>query len=272
MDKLETFFLEMPPAMKLVWIFICLSTFWIAENIAPLIQFKYQKWSHAKTNLIFLLFTIIINGLIGVLFLKISDWQVNNNFGLFYHINLPKWVVLLLSIMLLDLIAQYCMHVLLHKIKFMWKFHLVHHSDIHLDATSGTRHHPGDFLMRELASGLTLFIFGFPLAYYLCYRILSIFFTYFTHANISLPLGIDKVLSYIFITPNIHKFHHHFERPWTDTNFGNIFSIWDRVFGTLVYDDPHKIKYGVDVLDDSTAGDLGYQLKIPFNRSIKTDY
>ena len=79
-------------------------------------------------------------------------------------------------------------------------------------------------------------------------------------------------MSYILITPNMHKFHHHFERPWTDSNFGNIFSFWDRIFGTLVYDDPHKVKYGLDVLDGSLDENIGYQLQIPIDKSIKTDY
>jgi sterol desaturase/sphingolipid hydroxylase (fatty acid hydroxylase superfamily) len=69
----------------------------------------------------------------------------------------------------------------------------------------------------------------------------------------------------------VHKFHHHFERPWTDTNFGNIFSIWDRIFGTFVYDDTKKIQYGVDVTDPLRDEDLRYQLGLPLNKSIKTD-
>ena len=63
----------------------------------------------------------------------------------------------------------------------------------------------------------------------------------------------------------------HFERPWTDTNYGNIFSIWDRIFGTLVYEKPTDVRYGLDVLDDLTDENLLYQLKIPFDSSIKTD-
>jgi sterol desaturase/sphingolipid hydroxylase (fatty acid hydroxylase superfamily) len=69
----------------------------------------------------------------------------------------------------------------------------------------------------------------------------------------------------------MHKFHHHFERPWTDTNYGNIFSIWDRAFGTFVYDDPRKVVYGLDVLDDSKDESLAYQFKVPFNKEIETD-
>ena len=93
-----------------------------------------------------------------------------------------------------------------------------------------------------------------------------------THANISLPLWLDKTISFVFVSPNMHKFHHHFERPWTDSNYGNIFSVWDRLFGTFVYGRPNEIKYGLDVLDDSKDQDLAYQLKLPVNREIKTDY
>ena len=87
-----------------------------------------------------------------------------------------------------------------------------------------------------------------------------------------MPPALDRVLSFLIVTPNMHKFHHHFERPWTDTNFGNIFSLWDRIFQTFVYDDPQKIKYGLDVLGDEHADDLIYQLKVPFDNSVKTDY
>ena len=153
----------------------------------------------------------------------------------------------------------------------MWRFHMVHHSDTHVDATTGTRHHPGDYFMREVFGLVAIIILGAPLAFYVFYKICTILFTYFSHANISLPRGLDKALSLLFITPDMHKFHHHFERPWTDTNYGNIFSIWDRAFGTFVYDDPRKVVYGLDVLDDSKDESFAYQFKVPFNKEIETD-
>ena len=69
----------------------------------------------------------------------------------------------------------------------------------------------------------------------------------------------------------MHKFHHHFERPWTDTNFGNIFSFWDRLFGTLVYDDPKDVSYGLDVLPADKDQNILYQLSVPFRKDVKTD-
>ena len=77
------------------------------------------------------------------------------------------------------------------------------------------------------------------------YAFCSIFFTYWTHANIALPLWLEKSLALVLVTPNMHKFHHHFKRPWTDSNFGNIFSFWDRIFGTYIDErDDLKPVYG----------------------------
>ena len=119
------------------------------------------------------------------------------------------------------------------------------------------------YVIRELFSTATVVVFGIPLAFYVFYRIATIFFTYFTHANINVPAWIDRPLSWVFVTPNMHKFHHHMELPWTDTNFGNVFSFWDRLMGTMVNGDPRQVRYGVDTLEGSPAESIVYQLKVP---------
>jgi len=272
MEAFISFFETMPSWQKLLWIFICLSFSWILEAGIPLIRMEYEKLKHAGVNLIFLATSLTINVLFGLMTVGVFAWCAGQGFGLLNWVYLPLWVELLIAVMLLDFIAQYVAHVSLHKVSFMWKFHMVHHSDTHVDATTGTRHHPGDYVFREIFALLAIVIGGIPFAYYIFYRILTVFFTYFSHANYALPGGMDKFLSILFITPNMHKFHHHFERPWTDTNYGNIFSLWDRAFGTMVYDDPSKVIYGLDVLDDSLNQDVAYQFKVPFDKSIKTDY
>ena len=272
MQEFLQFFESLSSIQKLIWIVICLSISWLLETGFPLVSFNYNKWRHAGINLIFLGTSMFLNILFGLATVSIFLWLEDHNFGLLNQLKLPIWCELVIAIMLLDLIAQYIAHRMLHKIKWMWKLHMVHHSDTHVDATTGTRHHPGDYIIRELFALIAIFISGMPVAFYLIYRILSIFFTYFTHANWNIPTGIDKALSYIFVSPNMHKFHHHFERPWTDTNFGNIFSLWDRALGTFIYDDPRKIKYGLDVLDPDTDEDVIYQFTLPFDSSIKTDY
>lgn len=272
MENFLTFFENLTSLQKFSWIFIVLSICWVLEAVFPLIKMDYKKLKHIGINLIFLSTTMAINIIFSIVTVGVFLWISTNQFGLLHLINLPIWVELIIGIMILDLVAQYLVHYLLHRVKWMWKLHMVHHSDTHVDATTGTRHHPGDYFMREIFALIAVLIAGLPFAFYMVYRITTIFMTYMTHANMRLPRWLDKTLSLVFITPDMHKFHHHFERPWTDTNFGNIFSFWDRIFGTFVYDDPKKIKYGLDVLEGTNDEDVVFQFKVPFDKSVKTDY
>jgi len=272
MDNFITFFETLPNSYKFIWIFICLMLFSVLEGGIPLAKMDYKRWRHAGQNLIFLATSMLVNVLFGLAIAGVFVWTAHSSFGLLYLVDWPVWAELLIAVLLLDCFAQYVSHYFLHKISWMWRFHMVHHSDTKVDATTGTRHHPGDYLIRELYSLGVILLTGMPVSFYIFYRIATVFFTYWTHANIRMPLWLDKPLSFVFVTPNMHKFHHHFERPWTDTNFGNIFSFWDRIFGTMTYDDPSKVHYGLDVLDDATADDVAYQFKLPFNKDIETDY
>ncbi|MFC7356184.1 sterol desaturase family protein [Jejudonia soesokkakensis] len=268
MEAFLNFFETMPIWMKAGWVFFVLAIFWILEGYYSLVILNYKKWKHAKVNLILLLFVMVINALFGIVTVGVFNWLSDSKFGLLHQFVAPVWVELILSILVLDLIAQYGVHYLLHKVPAMWRLHLVHHSDKNVDATTGTRHHPFDFIIRETFALIAVILMGMPIAFYLFYRILSVAFTYFTHANIKMPLALDKGLSWIIVTPNMHKFHHHFELPWTDCNYGNMFSIWDRLFGTFVYGDPSKIVYGVDIADHTNDESLAVQLGIPFNRTV----
>ncbi|MFM9908466.1 MAG: sterol desaturase family protein [Chitinophagaceae bacterium] len=272
MEKLLQFFEHIQTWQLLIWVATWITIFGLLENSIPVFSFKYRRFKHAGVNLSFFLSTALINLLIGFLTAGIYVFMRNHEIGLIYWLHWPLWAELLISLLLLDFFGMYCSHYMLHKFKWLWKFHMVHHSDTHVDVTTGTRHHPGDWIIRELFALLAIFITGAPIAFYFFFRFCNVVFTYFTHANIQLPVWLEKPLSWIFITPNVHKFHHHFERPWTDTNFGNIFSIWDRLFGTFVYDDVHKIRYGLDVLDNKPDEDIAFQFKLPFNKNIKTDY
>jgi sterol desaturase/sphingolipid hydroxylase (fatty acid hydroxylase superfamily) len=269
METFLSFFETMPIWMKAGWVFFVLAIFWLLEGYYSLIVLNYKKWKHAKVNLFLLLFVMIINAIFGIVTVGVFDWLSDSQFGLLYLFVAPTWIELILSILVLDLIAQYGVHFLLHKIPLMWRLHLVHHSDKKVDATTGTRHHPFDFIIRETFALIAVIIMGMPIAFYFFYRILSVAFTYFTHANIKMPLALDKGLSWIIVTPNMHKFHHHNELPWTDKNYGNMFSIWDRLFGTFVYGDLSKIVYGIDIADHTDDESLAVQLGIPFNKSVK---
>ncbi|MFT5102899.1 MAG: sterol desaturase/sphingolipid hydroxylase (fatty acid hydroxylase superfamily) [Candidatus Latescibacterota bacterium] len=270
MQEFLDFFETMPIWMKAGWVFATLALFWILEGYYQLFNLKYKKWKHAKVNLVLLLFVMVINAVFGIATAGVFTWGETSQYGLLHYFEAPIWVKLLISIMVLDLIAQYGVHYLLHKVKWMWRLHLVHHSDKNVDASSGTRHHPLDFMVRETFALVAVIITGMPIAFYLFYRILSVLFTYWTHANVSLPLWLDKGLSYVIVTPNMHKFHHHFELPWTDSNYGNMLAIWDRIFGTFVYENLKDIQYGIDIADHVDHESIGVQLKMPFNKGVKS--
>ena len=271
MDSFLIFFEQMPVWQKFVWVLGCLTFCWLLEGNYPLFQFDYQKWKHGGVNLVFFLGIGIINLIFGIATVGVFEWVQQNEIGLLFIIDLPIWAELLIAVLLLELVAQYFVHYLMHRIKWLWKLHMVHHSDTKVDATTGTRHHPGDYILRELFALVAIILIGAPIAFYFFFRICTIFFTYVTHANISMPNWLDKSLSWIFVTPNMHKLHHHFKLPWTDANFGNMFSIWDRIFGTMVYDDPKKVRYGLDFLDGTPDENILFLLKMPFDKNISSD-
>ena len=219
MTELLRFFENMPTWQKAGWILVCLSASWALEDAKPLVRLGYDKWRHARTNFVLLFTTLAINTAFTVASVGVFAWISANQVGLLYLLELP--VRLVVAFLLLDLVGQYLVHFLLHKVGWMWKFHMVHHSDVNVDATTGTRHHPGDYVMRE-AFALVDRRRGRAFCFLCCIGSRRCFSL---TANIAVPDWLDRPLSFVFVTPNLHKFHHHFELPWTDTNYGNILSI-----------------------------------------------
>jgi sterol desaturase/sphingolipid hydroxylase (fatty acid hydroxylase superfamily) len=271
LERFVEFWNNVTPAQRLVTILIPLVFFWLIEYIIPLFAFDkgYKKVRHTGVNLVFLLTSFIVNLLLGIVTVAAATWTADNHFGLMNWIAFPLWAKVLFTLFIMDLFAQYIPHYLLHKVKFLWRFHVVHHSDTHVDVSTGTRHHPGEWIIRESFTIIGVILMGVPVGLYFMHRSFQALFTYFNHANIQLPKWLDRTIGLIFVSPDMHKFHHHYKRPWTDMNFANSFSIWDRVFGTLVYDDTKKIRYGIDTLDDSLDENIGFQMKVPFDLSVE---
>jgi sterol desaturase/sphingolipid hydroxylase (fatty acid hydroxylase superfamily) len=240
--------------------------FWILEGIVPLFNGRYDKWKHSLPNFFFTLTTIVINFPLAFLLLKTSDWAVTNDFGIINWLpTMPLWAYVFLGVALLDLIGAYTAHLVEHKVKPLWMVHLVHHTDHNVDTTTANRHHPLESLIRYVFTLLGVFIVGAPIGIIMLYQSLSVVLSQFNHANIKLPKAVDKALSYVLISPDMHKVHHHYVLPYTDSNYGNIFSWWDRLFGTFMHLDRDKIIYGVDTFPDEVAnGKISSLLKYPF--------
>ena len=243
-----------------------IALFWILESAVPFVKFQYNKWQHASINLFFTFTTIVINFVLAFILLRTAEYTDTNKIGLLNW--LPKmnigWYTLV-GLLLMDFIGAYLAHYTEHKIKLLWRFHLIHHSDTYIDTTSGNRHHPGESIIRFVFTTLGVLLIGTPMWMVFLYQTLSVVATQFNHANICLPKKIDQWMSYILVSPDMHKIHHHYKLPYTDSNYGNIFSIWDRILGTFTYMDRENIVYGIDTHQDPKENNqLGNLLKIPF--------
>ena len=271
MESVISYFETIPSLHRSLILVGGLTVFWLLEGTLPLFYFKYNKWNHALPNLFFTLTTVLINFGLAFLLLGTSAWVEETGFGIINWIpNLPLWAYTLLGVMLLDLIGAYLAHYVEHKVKPLWMVHLVHHTDHNVDTTTANRHHPLESLVRFAFTLIGVLIVGAPIAIVFLYQSLSLVATQFGHANIKLPKKFDNLLSYVFVSPDMHKVHHHYVLPYTDSNFGNIFSIWDRLFGTFMTLERDAIIYGVDTFPDEEGnGKLGVLLKQPFHKYRK---
>jgi sterol desaturase/sphingolipid hydroxylase (fatty acid hydroxylase superfamily) len=246
-----------------------IAIFWLIESAIPFFKFQYNKWQHAGINIFFTITTIIVNFALAFILLRTADYATINEFGILNW--LPKMnpiAFTVVGILLLDFIGAYLAHFTEHKVKLLWRFHLIHHSDTYIDTTSGNRHHPGESVIRFVFTTLGVLIVGSPMWMVFMYQTLSVVATQFTHANICLPKKLDKLMSYLLVSPDMHKIHHHYKLPYTDSNYGNIFSIWDRIFGTFSYMERETIIYGVDThMDPNENNKLSSLLKIPFQKT-----
>lgn len=268
MEAILQYFETIPSSHRSLLLVLGITFFWLLEGAVPLFRFKYKKWRHALPNFFFTLTTIIINFMLAFLLLQTSDWVAAENFGLINWLpGLPLWAYAFLGVLLLDFFGAYLPHYLEHKVRPLWMIHLVHHTDHEVDTTTANRHHPLESLIRFAFTLFGVFLVGTPIAIVFLYQSLSLVATQFGHANIRLPQKVDKALSYIIVSPDMHKVHHHYQLPYTDSNYGNIFSIWDRLLGTYKEMEPDTIIYGVDTFPDRVEnGSVWGLLRQPFHK------
>ena len=272
METIFNYFETIPSTHRSIILVGGITFFWLLEGALPLFNFNYKKWKHAIPNFFFTLTTIIINFTLAFLLLGTADWVQANNFGIinWLPIEIPLWLYVFLGVLFLDFFGAYLAHFTEHKIKPLWMVHLVHHSDHKVDTTTANRHHPLESIIRFAFTLFGVLIVGAPIAIVMIYQSLSLVFTQFTHANIKMSRSLDRLLSYFIVSPDMHKVHHHNLLPYTDSNYGNIFSIWDRLLGTYKYLDRDKIVYGVDTFpDEKINSSLKELLKQPFQKYKK---
>ena len=265
MEYIVQYFETIPSLHRSIILVGGITLFWLIEGLVPTRSLHYKKWRHAWPNFFFTATSVLVNFFLAFLLLNTADWTQANAFGLLQMFAMPFWLYVVLGVLLLDFIGAYLAHWVEHRIKPLWMVHLVHHSDHHVDTTTANRHHPLESLVRFTFTLLAVFLLGTPIGVVMLYQSLSVVLSQFNHANIKLPNKLDVWLSYVLVTPHMHKVHHHYVLPYTDSNFGNIFAIWDRLLGTYKNLAASEIVYGVDVFPNEAENSrVGSLLKQPF--------
>jgi sterol desaturase/sphingolipid hydroxylase (fatty acid hydroxylase superfamily) len=251
---------------RLVMLIALCGLLWALESIIPLYRFRNNRLRHAMPNVALTLLLVITN--LGLSFSSayLADFSVRNGIGLFPFLGLSSWAQVILGVLALDLFAYFA-HVLLHKSWLGWQFHRVHHSESAVDVTTAFRQHPGETVWRILWQLAAIIMFGIPLPIVIVYLIFSGLNAELEHANIRLNFRVDWFVRLLVVTPNMHKVHHSRDQVETDSNYSNIFSIWDRLFGTYTAAiDFHKLSYGLDGFDVEERQTLSGLLKMPFTK------
>lgn len=268
---MEEFFNDIPSWFRTALLAGGLLFLWIAEGAIPRLAFRGNRYKHAGTNLFFTLTTAIVNLGFAFTIVAASEWTSRNQFGLIYLLNAPGWLHCILALLMLDLIGAYFVHLIQHKIAWMWHFHKIHHIDTAVDTTTALRHHPVESVFRVVALLLAVLTMGVPIWMVMLYQTISAFMSQFNHANIRLPKWLDNALSWIIVSPDMHKVHHSHYQPETDSNYANIFSLWDRLFGTFVkVKDVTALQYGLDEYREPRYQEIGTLLKVPWEDSNRT--
>jgi sterol desaturase/sphingolipid hydroxylase (fatty acid hydroxylase superfamily) len=163
--------------------------------------------------------------------LGFAAWAETRGWGLMPLVGITGIVAGILGIVLLDL-AIYLQHRVFHHVPWLWRLHRMHHSDTELDVTSGFRFHPVEILLSMLIKGSVIITLGVPALAVLVFEIVLNGTSLFNHANVRLPVRLEKILRWIVVTPMMHRVHHSIEQVETDSNFGFNLPWWDRLFGT----------------------------------------
>lgn len=175
--------------------------------------------------------SVLIRCVYGISGIALAVTVHGSRYGVLNRVALPLALRFVIGFVSLDL-AQYLVHRAFHASGFLWRVHQVHHSESDLDATTGLRFHPGEALVTQAALLVLIALLGVPAIAVLCVPLAVSLQDFFTHANISVPAQLDRWLRWLIVTPGMHRTHHSDVMDEQNTNFGTIFSAWDRCFGT----------------------------------------
>jgi sterol desaturase/sphingolipid hydroxylase (fatty acid hydroxylase superfamily) len=202
---------------------------------------------------------------------RLTKLVERQNLGLLKILRLPKWLEIALAVVLMDY-TLYLWHVLTHKAPFLWRFHLVHHIDLDLDASTAVRFHFGELVISVVWRSLQIVVIGVSPSSLKAWQSFLFPSILFHHSNLRLPENVDRALQNFIVTPRLHGIHHSVVQAETDSNWSSGLTVWDKLHGTFRSDiAPEEITIGVPAYQDPEEVTLAEILPLPFEKQ-KNDW
>jgi sterol desaturase/sphingolipid hydroxylase (fatty acid hydroxylase superfamily) len=234
----------------------------------PLVQPRNRRW---VTNLALVVIdTLTVRALavaLPILAVAAAVDAGQLGLGLFNQLDWPGWVELLLAVLIFDF-AIWLQHLITHKVPLFWRFHRVHHADRDFDVTTALRFHPVEIAASAMLKVGLVYLIGPSALAVIVFEILLNATAMFNHANLALPLWLDRVVRLVLVTPDMHRVHHSIHRAEHDSNYGFSLSVWDRMFRTYVPQPAaghDAMTVGLEWQDDRPMK-LTWALWLPFRR------
>jgi len=260
--------------IKIICFVIVLFFVSIWEVMAPRRQLTVSKTGRWFNNLtIILLDSLVVRILFPVAAVGVSVAAQDHHWGLFNVFQLPRWIVLPMAVLLLDL-TIYLQHVMVHAVPLLWRVHMVHHADLDYDVTTGLRFHPVEIMLSMGIKMVVVAGLGLPVLSVLIFEIILNATAMFNHGNIHLPEKIDSYLRLFVVTPDMHRVHHSVIIHETNRNFGFNFPWWDRLFGTYLdqpVDGHTGMSIGISQFRTTEQVTLSRLLLLPFIGKTEQD-
>ena len=246
------------------WILGAMALLAALESWVPLQARRREHRAHLGPNLALTGITFATNLVLNGVMLLWLVWLDARGLGLLHAFALPTWAAIALTVVWLDF-ATYVAHVAMHHSLLLWRFHRVHHSDNAVDVTTSIRQHPGETFIRFAFLAVFAAPLGVSAGLFALYRGLSALNALFEHANLRVPRRLDALASLAVVTPLMHKVHHSREPSETDSNYGNLLTLFDRVFATFTPSERGlRIHYGLAEYDDPASQTTSALLRTPF--------
>ena len=212
-----------------IGIFFVVSLAELALPRRPMSTSKTARW-FANISIV-IINTVVLRLLIAGGAVGISVWVAKQGWGVFNYIDRPFWVELILSVILLDFVI-YLQHLMFHAVPLLWRLHMMHHADLDYDLTTGFRFHPIEIIISMGIKAVAISVLGALPAGVIIFEIFLNGTAMFNHGNFYIPLGVDRILRLVVVTPDMHRVHHSVLPSETNSNFGFNLPWWDRLLGT----------------------------------------